>query len=290
MRIDLHTHTTMSDGTYTPSEIVDLAIESDIAVLSITDHDTINGVEEAVNYAKDKGIIVVPGIELSGSTNNKEEIHILGYFLDINNEELKKELENIVINRVDRNTSMVQRFNDIGIKMNYQDIIDETKGDGTFNTVTRGHFASFLVREGYASDRDEAMNKYLKQGCETFVSRGNNLTAKKCIDLIHTAGGVAVLAHPTRYGLSEQGIYKLLKELKGEGLDGVEAIYTTYSDNEIKMMSDFAKQLNLIKTGGSDFHGLAKQKIKIGKGFKCLYVPIELYEKMLKYKTKREII
>lgn len=271
--IDLHVHSTCSDGTFSPEELVLYAKSKGLSAIALTDHDTIDGIADAVQKGLEIGVIVVPGIEFSASYNNKE-VHILGYYIDPQNKLLKDQLKTLVAGRDARNAEMIAKLNEVGLPLTLEDL----EATGSKNTIfTRAHFAAALLEKGYVNSRDEAFSKYLGAGKPCYIKR-NHLTVATCIKLIHEAGGLAVLAHPKLYGYSNQEVTQILKDLKNQGLDGVECLYCTHSNDEVTHLLQVCLNLKLFPTGGSDFHGANKPRLDIGKGYGNLKIPFELLD------------
>ncbi len=278
MIIDLHCHTTCSDGTLTPKELIQLAKAKKISVISITDHDTVDGLEEGKKEADKLGITFLNGIELAGSFKNEEEIHILGYDFEIN-EELLNTLSFMVKERVKRNQKMIKLFQENEINITLEDL-EAISGK---KIISRAHFAEVLTSKGYTKSREEAFKKYLNPGCPTYIPR-QYFTPKQCIDIIHKANGKAVLAHPTLYNLGFEEIKNLIIDLKEKGLDGVEVKHSTYSYEQEAFLTNFVKKQSLILTGGSDFHGSIKKGLSLGSGYGTLVVPYRFYESLIRKK------
>ena len=243
---DLHTHTNYSDGLYSPKKLIDKARNKGLNGISITDHDTIDAIPEALEYVKDfKSFQIIPGIEFS-SFYSKSEVHILGYFIDINNEELLKMIRKIKSSRWDRGVAMLNRLNDLNIVLPRIDILSEAKESGF---IGRANIARQLVQYKYVDTIGEAFEKYLNIGKPAYVERFK-LSIKDTIDLIHKAGGISVLAHP---GLIED--QSALKECLRYGIMGIECYHSKHTEAQTKKYLDFSKKHNLISTGGSDYHG-----------------------------------
>ncbi len=280
-KIDLHLHTTFSDGTYTPTELVKYAKQKNISAISVTDHDTIKGLDETIKACSEFGIEFITGIEFASVINNLE-IHILGYMFDKDDKNLNKELLDIVKSRNNRNETMIKRFKEININLTYDDLLCETNG----NIITRAQFATALVNKGYCKTKKEAFDLYLSDGCETYINRVG-LSPQHIINTIHKAGGFAVLAHPTLYELTYLEIDELVKTLISFGLDGIEGIYSEYSSDETTLICNIAKNNNLFITGGSDFHGNIKPNLDLGTGYNNnLSIPYSILEKI---KTKKVV-
>lgn len=270
--IDLHVHSNYSDGTLSPSQIVSLAIEKQLVAFALTDHDTVEGVEEAIKTAKEaanKGdsVIVIPGTELSASYNN-EDIHILGLCLNHHNPTLLKALEEAKAEREHRNHKMCHKLLEAGIAIT----VDKMREDDKDAVLTRAHFAKFMLKEGYVSSMKEAFDKYLDSSSPYYVKR-QYMTPKQAIELILKAEGVPVLAHPLLYKLSNIQLNALLKELKSYGLQGIEAIHSSNINNDESYVKQLARQHDLFITGGSDFHGSVKPSIDLGTGKGNLRIP-----------------
>ena len=259
--IDLHVHSTSSDGTLTPEEIAIHAKEIGLKAIALTDHDTINGVEDCLNKGNEIGLKVIPGIECATEFNGKS-LHILGYGIDIYSDKFKTKLNSVAKERKERNLKMLDKLDKLDIHLSTQDLEEDTP-KGT--TITRSHFASAMLRKGYISTRNEAFTKYIGDTGPAYVPR-ENFTVSDCINMIHDAGGVAVLAHPMLYGYSRSEVTDLIRILKDFGLDGVETLYTTHTPQDTNHLLQVCDTLNLFPTGGSDFHGGNKPGTKLGFG------------------------
>lgn len=275
--IDLHVHSNISDGTLTPAQVVDLAVESGLKAIALTDHDTILGIEEALARAKDyqqKGIdfTLIPGVELSVGYK-KKDVHILGLFIDYHNEAFISLLNNMVKEREERNVKMIGNFQKDGIAITMEELKEESKDA----VITRAHFAKLLVRKGYVSSTKEAFEKYLDEEGPYYVNR-RYITPEQAVEAILQADGIPVLAHPMLYELPDKELEQLVGRLTEHGLQGIETIYSTYSPDEEQKVRDLADKYQLKITGGSDFHGEVKPDISIGIGRGSLVIPDELLE------------
>lgn len=286
--IDLHVHSTRSDGTYTPTELVEYAIEKGLTAFALTDHDTTDGLDEAISYAnalraEGKADVpeVIPGIELSTNIEDTE-VHVAGLFIDKENPEFRSYLKEFVASRNLRNVKMCAKLTEIGIPITAEEL------ESAFPNciLTRAHFASWLREHGYVSSNKEAFDRYLGKRCPCYVRR-EKITPQKAIALILTAGGIPVLAHPILYRLSDARLEALVATLKEAGLMGIEAIYSTYEPSEERQIRRLAKKYDLLLSGGSDFHGTNKPRIDLGVGLGRLYVPDELLENMKAYLAER---
>ncbi len=262
---DLHAHTAESDGTYTPVQLVREAVARGLSAVAIVDHDSVGAVACALEEAKETNCEVIPGIELTAQQDN-QEIHILGYFLDYQQAALLDELKLVRQNRVERVYKIIENLKESGIELNAQTVFD-ISGRGT---VGRLHIARALVKDGWVSSASEAFRKYIGDRSPAYVL-GFRFSPAEAIKLIRDAGGVAVLAHP--YILENDG---LIAEFARCGLQGLEVYYPEHSQSLVNFYLDLAKKLDLLVTGGSDFHGSAKPNIKLG----AIKVPLELVEKL----------
>lgn len=283
-KIDLHTHSTFSDGTFTPTELILHAKNKNLDAISITDHDTIDGLDEGFDASIKYNVELITGVEFTCFISGIE-VHILGYMFDKNSIELKNEIKKIAKSRKERNDEMISRFKKIGIHLTYDDLLCNTNG----NIVTRSQFAISLVNKGYAKTKNEAFKKFLISGCPTYIKR-ENITANISVSLIKKAGGIAILAHPLRYRQPIEKLKNIIDLLIPYGLDGIEVIYPKLTKNQIKEVENICYNKNLIITGGSDFHGLAKEDIELGTGCNNdILVPYDILDKMkqLKINSKK---
>ncbi|MHB8154782.1 MAG: PHP domain-containing protein [Candidatus Omnitrophota bacterium] len=262
---DLHVHTSHSDGTYTPAQLVKEGIKRGISALAIVDHDTTEALAEALAEAEGTDLEIIPGIELTAQQDN-QEIHILGYFLDYRNKELLNKLKLVQLNRIERVYKIIENLEGMGLKLNPDTVFSISGGA----TVGRMHIARALVKDGLVGSTAEAFRKYIGDKSPAYVL-GFRLSVPEAIKLIQAAGGVAVLAHP--YMLHNDA---LIAEFAGYGLEGIEVHYPEHSQAMVNFYLDLAKKLNLLVTGGTDFHGCAKPQIKLG----MIKIPLELVEKL----------
>lgn len=279
MSIDLHVHTNFSDGSLSPRELIDLAIEKKIDVLAVTDHDEVGALPSALEYAANLPISIVSGVELSIKYDlpGHGHLHILGMFIDYQNQELINVLNCLKTARYNRIKTMVQKVKAIGYDLDFNEL-EKNIGRGS---AGRPHLAQMLVAEGIANDIPEAFSKYLSKGRPAYVPK-KKLTTHSAIDLIHKSGGIAIVAHPFSLGYSmysEMG--REILKLKDMGLDGLEAYYTNHNSHLTKWLLDFALQNNLLISGGSDFHGDPRPDINLGTGFGNLDIPHSVYANLL---------
>lgn len=271
--IDLHVHSTVSDGTFTPRELAFYAKAKGLCAIALTDHDSMDGLDECIAAGHLVGLDVIPGIELTGNYKGKE-IHILGYYLDRNNQVLKNKLHELILNREARNIKMLENLIDLGFHLTPEDLYPPgaTKG-----VLTRAHFARALYTKNYASSMNEAFDKYLSSDKPAYVKR-QSIDYIECIKLIHTAGGIAVIAHPHLYKFDPDSFNTFIKDMTAHGLDGIESIYPKYSDAETVQLFELCFTYNLISTGGSDFHGTNKPNLDIGNGYGQTCIPDKILQ------------
>ncbi|MDE3018893.1 MAG: PHP domain-containing protein [Nitrospirota bacterium] len=271
-RIDLHLHTTYSDGSLPPSEVLALAHKAGVTALAITDHDITDGIPEAIRAGAELGIEVIPGIEIS-SQFQESELHILGYFLDWKDPVLNQHLAGLRASRHRRNPLIVQKLNELGLALTYE----EVKTLAGTESVGRPHIARVLIEKGYVRSAKEAFDRYLGNGKAAYVQRELPAPAE-AIGWIRAAKGIPVLAHPTWVRMDEAGLLKLCETLKAAGLMGIEVHYSTHKRAQTAEYLNIAQRLGLLVTGGSDFHGLTKPDIAVGVGCGGLKVSGKLLE------------
>jgi len=262
---DLHVHTNESDGTSSPEKLVKDVSRAGLYAVGIVDHDTVNALAPAISAAKTYGIEVIPGIELT-SQYEGQEIHILGYFIDYHDQSLLEKLALVRQNRVERVIKIVSNLKEMGLDLDPQAVFD-ISGNAT---VGRMHVARALVEEGLVGSTNEAFQKYIGDKSPAYVL-GFKFSPAEAIKLIKDSGGVAVLAHP--YIIHNDD---LIPQFAKDGLMGLEAYYPEHSQSMVNFYLNLAKELGLLVTGGSDFHGSAKPDVKLGK----VKIPWELVEKL----------
>ena len=272
--VDMHVHSNASDGSYTPSEVADLAIDAGLRAIALTDHDTVDGVAEIMEYTADKDIEVIPGIELSAYYKNRE-VHILGYYMDYNNEGLKNELDAMKKARLERNLKMIELMQADGLPVTLEKLLHGNPD----SVITRAHFARVLVEEGVCRDKNQAFARYIGIGCKYYLPKAN-ITAEKAMGIIADYGKAAYLAHPLLYHFGYAQIEELLEYLKEYGLKGVEAYHSSNNRYESEKLSAIARKHELKVSGGTDFHGVVKPNIKIGEGRGTMRIPYSLVEEL----------
>jgi hypothetical protein len=271
MPIDLHVHSSESDGTFTPEELIDIAINNEIDTIALCDHDTISGVQTFLDYAQGKNVRAIAGVELSAFSDGGE-CHILGINIPLNNIELNRALENYRNSRVVRNDAIIRKLNKLGISISNQDVSTYSKGE----IAGRMHIARVLVDKGVAGSIDDAFREFLVKGALAFVDR-LKMDPFEMVALLKRTGARVVLAHPGLLHMDEKTLFEFVNRLVASGLDALE-VYTPHNtDSQIEMLSRMAESLNLMKSGGSDFHGENKTGHEIGFYRPGVYVPDTVY-------------
>jgi predicted metal-dependent phosphoesterase TrpH len=241
-QVDLHVHTDASDGEFSGAEVVRLAARRGLSVLGITDHETTGGIPMALEEAEDSSVEVIPGIELSADVN-LGEVHILGYYVDIEVQRFQRTLRHLGRARVERARKMVDKLNHLGCNVDWERVL-EGAGEGT---VGRPHIAQALVERGYVPSPGEAFAKYIGRFGPAYVER-YRLSPVEAVELIRSAGGIPVLAHP-------RDCLEWTPDLVNAGLQGLEVYYPGYTNEDVSELREVARKYNLIATGGTDFHG-----------------------------------
>lgn len=245
MRVDLHVHTAFSDGTLTPEQAVDTAYSLKLRAIAITDHDTVEGIKPALDRAKEySSFEVIPGIEINAFYLN-EEIHILGYYIDWENDFLRSTLKSLQEERVERIKKIVKKLNDMGIEISFEDILAKASG----SSVGRPHVAAALVEKKIVSSIKEAFDLYLDKGKPAFVPR-EKITPHYAVDVLKKSGGIPVLAHPGK--IKDQSIVKSLIDY---GIQGIEVYHKDHDEEMVQHYKKIASKYGLLMTGGSDCHG-----------------------------------
>ena len=280
--IDLHTHSTVSDGSCSPKEVAKLAAKTSLSVIALTDHDTMTGVKECFNAGAELGLRVIPGVEMS-CVYLEKEIHILGYLLspaNLNDElhisdDIFSDLEFFAKERAQRNMEIIRRFENDNIIININDLY----AGNPKAQITRAHFANALIKMGLVKDKHEAFEKYLEYGGKYIPVK--KITTKRCMDFLNKYNFFISLAHPLLYKFSDNELENLLIHLKELGLRGIEVFHSTHSEEDVNKLKALSEKYYLLPTGGSDFHGENKPGLYIGKGYGNLKIPYQLLENIL---------
>lgn len=276
--IDLHTHSTESDGTLTPEELMKHAKERGLSAIALTDHDAISGINKARPVADALGLDFVPGVELSTDYQG-QEVHILGYYIDTAQPDFLKQLKEFVDTREKRNEKMAALLKQEGFDIT----IDALTAENPDSVITRAHFARYLVEHGFVKDRETVFAKYLGDGCKCYVPR-EKITPFEAIRLIQLGGGLAFFAHPVLCHMNHDRLRFFIKSLKEAGLSGLEAIYSMNAPGDERNLMRLAEEFDLLISGGSDFHGANKPQIQLGTGKGNLRIPYEILERIKKAK------
>jgi predicted metal-dependent phosphoesterase TrpH len=273
--IDLHAHSTASDGSLTPTELVHHAVSLGLRAIALTDHDTIAGNDEAVRAAEGLGLELVPGVEMSSSYPTGT-MHILGYYVDFRDAGLNTELGRLQRVRAERNMVIIDKLKALGIAIEIEDVASKAGADGQ---IGRPHFARVLMERGVVGSIDEAFERFLKKGAPAYSAKFR-LAPADAISLIRKAGGLAVLAHPFTLHMDDtpERFSALLCELKEMGLTGMEVRYSEHSPAQERLYEDAAERCGLLITGGSDYHGANKEGVELGRGHGELEIPYRLLE------------
>ena len=271
--IDLHVHTTASDGTFAPADAVKRAAALGLRAMAVTDHDNMRGCPEALRAGEDCGVEIIPGIEIS--TKFRRSVHILGYYVDAGAPAMQEALNWVVKDRDERNKKMAALMAADGLPVSYEQM-HERFGP----VIGRPHFARVLVELGLADSVNDAFDKYVEKGRKYYVGR-NFLSIERSIEIIRASGGVPVLAHPFQYQLDDAGLRELIEHCIDSGLMGMECRYTGYDADRVSYLLRLAEEYRLLPTGGSDFHGANKPHISLGTGLHGeLEVPYEYLERL----------
>lgn len=302
--IDLHVHSTRSDGTCTPKELVDMAVSMNLRAFALTDHDSVDGISEAVAYADSLRLHntdvpeIIPGIEFSTdvtfdstghlsdacfsmdnsdttSASHHSDVHIVGLYIDYANPDFTKYLDDFVKSRDIRNEKMCRKMSADGLHISMSEMYEAFPD----SVITRAHFANMLIKKGYVKSKDEAFVRYVGDHSPYYIPR-ERITPRRAIELILKAGGVPVLAHPMLYKMGHNTLEALVAGLKQYGLMGIEALYSTYSPSDERYVRELANKYHLLLSGGSDFHGANKPDISLGTGRGRLYIGDDILDKI----------
>lgn len=273
--IDLHTHSTFSDGTDPPERVVELAAGAGCSAVALTDHDTMAGLDRARARAAELGVTLVPGCEVSCAYATGSA-HVLVYFADAHEGPLQVELAQLRRDRVARNRRLAERLQNLGLDVTYQEIVAEAAGE---ESAGRPHVAAVLVRHGYAESIPDAFDRWLGTGAPAYVPKAR-LDPGALTAAARQAGGVTVLAHPLTLGLDPEALDRAVSELAAAGLSGIEAYYARYTPETRRELVALAERHDLVATGGTDYHGLVKAGLSVGTGEGDLAVPDTVLESL----------
>lgn len=281
--IDLHIHSTFSDGMLNPAEIVDLAASQSLAAIAITDHDTVAGITQAVQKGNEKGIEVLTGIEIS-SWHDETSMHILGYGFNPEDEQFNRRLQLLQEGRETRNARIIANLNKLGIRVNLSELAVYSQ----YGQTGRPHIARLLVDKGVTKTIDQAFKQYLRRGSAAYAERFR-FSARDAIAMIRDAGGMAVLAHPASLDPTLRSIPALLNDICRVGLEGVEVYYPTHSRTAVKALLRMADQMGLFITGGSDFHGIVRSGHSTNEWLHKTHIPYDIVTAMKKCQGDKQI-
>jgi len=269
--IDLHTHTTFSDGSLTPTQLVEAAAAMGLTAVAVTDHDTVDGLPEALAAGERLGIEVVPGVEIN-LEHDRVTMDMLGYFLGgCPSDELRRELAELRVYRDERNARIVERLAELGFVLDAADLATAAEN----GSVGRPHIGKALMRRGYVSSISEAFELYLRRGAPAWVDR-RRLSLGAAVRLLRASGGLPVLAHPGLIRTDGAGLDHLLRDAAKAGMVGLECYYPLHDEATVKAFLILAGKYGLVATGGSDFHGSAKPNAHLGIGPGGMTFPDEL--------------
>jgi predicted metal-dependent phosphoesterase TrpH len=275
--VDLHLHTTASDGVMTPSAIVRYAKTKGLQAIAITDHDTVGGVSEAVSAGSEIDFEVIPGIEISAE-HSPGSMHLLGYFLDIDHPLLTERLRFLQMARAERNPKIVEKLNRLGVRICYDEVVKASGG----GQVGRPHFAQVLLEKGYVRTFQEAFERFLTKGAPAYVDKAR-FSPQDALALIRKAGGVPVLAHPNTLDVKGHAeLERLVAGLVDQGLEGIEVYYPEHTPLQTAEYRVLAERYCLLVTGGTDYHGIAGDGLDIGTGRGEMRLPYSMVETLRK--------
>jgi predicted metal-dependent phosphoesterase TrpH len=284
--IDLHVHSTASDGTLTPVQILRRALALGLTAVAITDHDTVDGVRSALSHKCPKGIEFITGIEISAAPPVGFQIigslHILGYGILPEHPELLKTLAVLQKSRINRIPKIIRRLNQLGIPIREKDVQDQSGG----GIAGRAHVAMAMVKNGYAQSMNDAFCRYIGKGQPAYVDKFR-ISSNDAIRIIGQAGGISVLAHPYLTTGNWTEIQRLVRVLANMGLQGLEVLYPEHPRQVREALAELTRQHRLLMTGGSDFHGSIKPEIEMGSGYGDLFVPFSIYQSLVRCAYRR---
>jgi predicted metal-dependent phosphoesterase TrpH len=279
--IDLHIHSTASDGSLTPADIIDHAQKLNLAAIAITDHDSVDGSKEALQIGIPPSLHFLTGVEISAAHPpffpGSGSFHILGYAIHLDNRELNQALSKLQDARKNRNPEILKRLNKLGFRISLEEVNQEV-GEGQMG---RPHIAYAMLKKGFVASINEAFDKYLGNAGPAYVDK-DRIECEQAINIIRAAGGVPVLAHPALLNIdNDQNLDALLQNLVKIGLAGIEVYYPGHSPRQIRQYTELAEKYGLLMTGGTDFHGSITPDTKMGSGNGDLFVPYTLYKELI---------
>jgi predicted metal-dependent phosphoesterase TrpH len=281
LRIDLHIHSTASDGSLTPAEIIDQAQQLKLAAIAITDHDSLDGSKEALQSDIPPSLHFLTGVEISAAHPpffpGSGSFHILGYSIRLDHATLNQTLNKLQDARKNRNPEILRRLNKLGLGISLEEVGQEI-GRGQLG---RPHIAYAMLKKNFVDSIDEAFDKYLGTGRPAYVDK-YRIECEQAIKIIRSAGGIPVLAHPGLLGIEDpHELEDLIQNLMQMGMGGMEVYYPEHSSEQISLYAELARQNGLLMTGGTDFHGSIMPGIKMGSGKGNLFIPYNLYENLV---------
>ena len=281
LRIDLHIHSTASDGSLTPADIIDHAQKLNLAAIAITDHDSVDGSKEALQIDIPPSLHFLTGVEISAAHPpffpGSGSFHILGYAIHLDNRDLNQALSKLQDARKNRNPEILKRLNKLGFRISLEEVNQEV-GEGQLG---RPHIAYAMLKKGFVASINEAFDKYLGNAGPAYVDK-DRIECEQAISIIRAAGGVPVLAHPALLNIeNDQKLDALLQNLVKIGLAGIEVYYPGHSPQQIRQYTELAENYGLLMTGGTDFHGSITPDTKMGSGDGDLFVPYTLYKELI---------
>jgi len=284
--IDLHIHTTASDGTLTPSEVIFQALKAKLKAIAITDHDTLAGSKEALRAGIPSPLNFLTGVEISAAAPSfyagSGSFHLLGYSIRLDDPALNHALEKLQQARKNRNPAIIDRLNELGLAIT----LDEVRQEAGEGQLGRPHIAKMLVKKGFVESMNQAFDRYLGADGPAYVDK-YRIDCQEAIRLILAAGGIPILAHPGLLNCkTNQQFDKLITGLKEMGIQGIEVFYPEHTPGQTRLFAELAQRHKLLLTGGTDFHGSIHPEIAIGSGKGDLFVPYELYEKLINPPSK----
>jgi predicted metal-dependent phosphoesterase TrpH len=279
--IDLHIHSTASDGSLTPADIIDHAQKLNLAAIAITDHDSVDGSKEALQIDIPPSLHFLTGVEISAAHPpffpGSGSFHILGYAIHLDNRDLNQALSKLQDARKNRNPEILKRLNKLGFRISLEEVNQEV-GEGQLG---RPHIAYAMLKKGFVASINEAFDKYLGNAGPAYVDK-DRIECEQAISIIRAAGGVPVLAHPALLNIeNNQKLDALLQNLVKIGLAGIEVYYPGHSPQQIRQYTELAENYGLLMTGGTDFHGSITPDTKMGSGDGNLFVPYTLYKELI---------